>query len=136
MSERTIRFASFKYTDSNGVHRIAFRGQTVDLPGTEVKRGEKLNAFLKDEEELEQNGDLTTLTADSTDEEFVAWIKAATNDEVSSFLSAEPDEGQPSNADLAERILDAEAQAAKDQNRSIRVGVEKAVEAAVAGRST
>lgn len=136
--EVRIRHASFKYTDANGNHQVAQHGATVEIPESEYERGSKFNAFLEEGEEksIPSESELTEITINSTDEEVVAFVKAASVDEISAFLATPPDEGaEAPNSDLAERILDAEAQAAKEQERKVRVGVEKAVEAAVSSRS-
>lgn len=127
--KRTVRHASFKYTDENGHHQVAFRGAEVSLTTAEIERGEKFHAFFTkaDGAEAENPGELDELNDNSTGEEFVAWIKNASVKDVEKALEK--------NDGLAEDILEAEAQAAKDQDRDVRVGVEKAVEAAVSHRS-
>lgn len=126
MATVTIRHASFKYTDEDGRHQVAFRGQTVDIPQDEVKRGEAFNAFT-DGGEPEDNGTMSALSAEATDQERIAWVKQAKVDEVGEYLDEHPDQ--------AEAILDAEHQAAKEQDKEPRVGVVKAVEQVVAARS-
>lgn len=127
MAKKTIRFASFKYTDKDGVHRVAFRGDTVNLPDSEVERGERVGAF--GDPNAAPAGELDVLTADSTDEEFDAWVATAKNKEIEDFLRT--DEGNP----LAERILESEGRVAAAQQKDVRAGVEKAVKAAVDARS-
>lgn len=123
LAERKIRHASFKYIDENDHHQVAFRGDVVKLPPDAIKRGEEHGAFLKEgEEELEKSGKVTDLSPDSTDAEVRAWMVTASVDDVSSFLSEHPDQAQ--------RILDAEADVAKSEERNVRKGVEKAAEVA------
>jgi hypothetical protein len=46
MAEKTIKVASFWYSDANGLERTALRGDTVDLTDdADVERGERLGAF-------------------------------------------------------------------------------------------
>lgn len=124
--EKTIQHALLRYTDEHGATQLAFRGQTVQIPEDQVERLESLGTFTQEVgEEPTNNGTMTdTLTADSSDEEFQAWVRSATNDDVSALLSENPN--------LAERILTAETQVKDGQPRA---GVEKAVQAAVESRS-
>lgn len=134
--ERTIRHASFKYTDANGHHQVALRGQTAAIPVSEIERGEKYDAFLSDTtDELEKAGTPETPTAESTDEEFKAFVRDATVPEIEAFLHYEDEDGSTPNYDFAERILEAEYQVAKDQEKDPRTGVVKTIEQVVAARS-
>lgn len=120
MAKRTIRHALFRFTDEEGHTQVALRGSTVDVPEKEAKRGDELGAFTKEAgQEPDRPGTVAILTPDATDEEYIAWVKAAKVDEVSEYLSEHPGE--------AARILDAETQA---RDGKPRAGVEKAAETA------
>ncbi|WP_326564551.1 hypothetical protein [Micromonospora peucetia] len=51
MAEKTIKHASFWYTDGDGLHRVASRGEKVDITSdADLKRGEQHGAFASKED--------------------------------------------------------------------------------------
>lgn len=51
MAEKTILHASFWFTDENGLHQTATRGETVDITNdADLKRGERHGAFASKED--------------------------------------------------------------------------------------
>lgn len=53
MPERTVDHALIYYRDSEGIERIARRGETVDLEGKEVARLDKLGALVPEGDEVD-----------------------------------------------------------------------------------
>lgn len=45
MAEKTVRVGLWEYFTEDGLRHLAFFGETVDIPESEIERGEKANVF-------------------------------------------------------------------------------------------
>lgn len=52
MATRVVRHAVFAFVDPEGVNRLALRGQTIEIDGDELARGERFEALVADEAAL------------------------------------------------------------------------------------
>lgn len=124
--ERVVYHRLFRYNDADGNTQLAQRGDTIKVDEETAKRGDDLGVFKTDKEEISGQGELTTLTPENTDEEVLAWVKAAKVTEVSDYLSDNPGE--------AARILDAETKA--QGKKGPRPGVVKAAEVSASANNS
>lgn len=116
MAERTVRILGFRYTDEEGVERMARTGQTFDFSEEDAARGDADGAFVTQEEEAGE----TTIGPGSTDEELEAFVKDANVKDVVGAAGGD--------ATFAQRLLEAENAATGNDARS---GVAKGLAAVV-----
>lgn len=89
---RKVRHAAFSYLGEGNAFMVAVRNQVVELLPEDVKRGEKHGAFYENvDAESEQVGALNEFNPNMTDEELVAWLKAADQDAVVQLLDDNPE---------------------------------------------
>jgi hypothetical protein len=96
METREVRILGFRYTDAEGIDRMGHKGDVLELSKSDAKRGDANGAFVVPEEELPN----PTIGPDSTDGELVAFVEAASPQEVVALAGEHPV--------LAERLLQAE----------------------------
>lgn len=97
MSQRTIKFALFSYTDPSGRTVDAYRGDTVDLSPEDIKRGEEYGAFTdRVGQEPPSPGTIAEATDPSlaTQQELRAWVRDANEAEVVARAKDNPSEAQ------------------------------------------
>lgn len=145
MPRRKIRHAQFDYyvpteatdmktgkTTERLSRRIALGGKWVDIPRDEdIERGEKMGAFFTEEElhpqDPDTGGDDSGLSDDDieTDDDLVSWIKGEQGDKPTAPQVVERAGDDP---DTARELLDAERQAADDEDREPRTSVVQPLE--------
>lgn len=117
MAERTVRILGFRYTDEEGIERMARQGQTFDFSDEDTARGDADGAFVTEETAVVGEA---TISAASTDDELEAFVKDAKVGEVV--------EAAGGDAEFANRLLEAENGATGGEPRS---GVLKGLTAVV-----
>jgi len=112
-SERTIAHSLFTYTDESGAQQIAFRGTTVKLNKADIERGEKHDAFTKDDASPDRLGELSPYPlgedGDVPESEQAAWVRAGKIDEIIAAVNKRPE--------IAQSVLDAELRRGEDGAR-------------------
>jgi|GEM_PF-4973210 len=117
MSTQTVRVCGFRYTDHNGIERVAHNGEVIDFSDEDTARGLEVGAFVTEETAVVGEA---TISAASTDDELVAFAKGAKVGEVV--------EAAGGDAEFANRLLEAESGATGGEPRP---GVVKGLTAVV-----
>jgi hypothetical protein len=93
----TIRHAVFRWRTSDDPPRteLAVRGQAVEIPRSEYDRAMSLSPvtdppFVPEDTVLAPAGEMTPITAEASEAEFVAWVGAATGADIAQLLVDQP----------------------------------------------
>lgn len=123
-SERTVAWRSLRYTDEDGRVRTASRGDTISLSHDEEAEADRIGALQPEPGSAEPDGEAEPDLGSATVEQLEEWLKDE-HPTVAEVISA-----AGGDADLAQRLLDAEyAATGEDPRRGVEAGLTKIIEA-------